>query len=183
MSAAACTPVADAVRDKVLAHLNIPALVTKRYRRLAAAKGMGADELEAEARLALVHAAGEVAAGEGDNPGGMLHVATRWGVLAALRKHRAWGGWPRDGDGEPVEMEAPPDREAGRRELKEYVASLLRHLPGRERMVVGQCFGLGGGEPLTLGEIAGGLGVSQQRVAQLLARALGRLRDQLQAEA
>jgi RNA polymerase sigma factor (sigma-70 family) len=63
--------------------------------------------------------------------------------------------------------------------LRHQLAALLQGLPERERMVVDCYFGLASGRPGTLAEIADKLGVSRQRVQQIKARALSRLREEL----
>jgi RNA polymerase primary sigma factor len=56
------------------------------------------------------------------------------------------------------------------------VAQAVCDLPERERSVLVLRYGLGGEDPWTLGEIAGHLGISRERVRQIEARALERLR-------
>jgi RNA polymerase primary sigma factor len=60
--------------------------------------------------------------------------------------------------------------------LGEAVRQLLDHLSPREQKVLRLRFGLGGGEPRTLEDVAREFGISQERVRQLERRALGKLR-------
>ena len=53
--------------------------------------------------------------------------------------------------------------------------AVLEDLPERERMILQRRFGLGGGEPETLSEIAKDLGVTAERVRQLQKAAIERL--------
>ena len=57
----------------------------------------------------------------------------------------------------------------------EALAEALARLENRERMVLTLRYGLGTGEPKTLGEIGGRLGVSRERVRQIETEALKRL--------
>ena len=59
---------------------------------------------------------------------------------------------------------------------KEEVQELLQKLTDREREVICQRYGLGVERPLTLEEIGGKLGVTRERVRQIEARALEKLR-------
>lgn len=90
---------------------------------------------------------------------------------------------------EPAAVGAPPrgafiadERSRNPRdaaETKEAVAFLreaLPHLPERHRTVLSRRFGLDGAEPMGLAEIGESLGVSPQRVHQLVGRALELLR-------
>ncbi len=66
-------------------------------------------------------------------------------------------------------------------DLRASLAEAMRELPDRERLILQRRFGLGGGEPETLGAIAEDLGITAERVRQLQSAALGRLqkREQL----
>lgn len=90
---------------------------------------------------------------------------------------------------EPAAVGAPPreafiadDRSRSPRdaaETKEAVAFLreaLLHLPERHRTVLSRRFGLDGADPMGLAEIGESLGVSPQRVHQLVGRSLELLR-------
>jgi len=52
----------------------------------------------------------------------------------------------------------------------------LEKLDGRERMILMRKYGLDGGEPSTLAQIGRDLALSRERVRQLEARALDKLR-------
>jgi RNA polymerase primary sigma factor len=60
--------------------------------------------------------------------------------------------------------------------LSRQLASCLAALPVREQAVLRLRFGLGGGEPLTLDQIGRRLGVTRERIRQIEARALARVR-------
>lgn len=60
-------------------------------------------------------------------------------------------------------------------DLGEELRSLLGRLPDRERLILERRFGLSGGEPETLAEIAADLGVTAERIRQLQKAAIERL--------
>jgi RNA polymerase primary sigma factor len=60
--------------------------------------------------------------------------------------------------------------------IREKVAKVLSGLPEREREILRLRYGLVSGQPMTLEEIAGRFGLSRERVRQIEAKALGRLR-------
>ncbi len=60
--------------------------------------------------------------------------------------------------------------------LKEALAGVLADLPDREQRILRRRFGLDGGEPQTLGEIAAELGITAERVRQLQNAAIGRIK-------
>lgn len=66
--------------------------------------------------------------------------------------------------------------DAMRRDLRERVDRALEKLDGRERMILMRKYGLDGGEPSTLAQIGRDLALSRERVRQLEARALDKLR-------
>jgi RNA polymerase primary sigma factor len=61
--------------------------------------------------------------------------------------------------------------------LKERMDEVLRSLPPRDREVIEMRFGLRDGLPLTLGEVASHLGITRERVRQIEARAMLKLRQ------
>jgi RNA polymerase primary sigma factor len=65
---------------------------------------------------------------------------------------------------------------AGALKTREDLAGVLRDLPGAERNVLELRFGLQGEEPRTLESIGRQLGLTRERVRQIEAAALGRLR-------
>jgi RNA polymerase sigma factor (sigma-70 family) len=60
-------------------------------------------------------------------------------------------------------------------DLEFELGAALAELPDRERMILKRRFGLGGGEPETLADIAQDLGVTAERVRQLQKAAIERL--------
>jgi len=70
-----------------------------------------------------------------------------------------------------------PDQGLEDRARRDLLDARLAVLPEREERVLRLYFGLGDGRPRGLGEIAGRLKVSRERVRQIKARALSRLRS------
>jgi RNA polymerase primary sigma factor len=69
-----------------------------------------------------------------------------------------------------------PSVEAERNDLKGRVAQVFSKLPKREREILSRRFGLDGREPETLESIGGDFGVTRERIRQLEAIALRKLR-------
>lgn len=126
-------------------------------------------------------------------------IRTRLAALTELPADRLFPSWLEEWiTGEPIavvdlhevsmddlplrdRMVAPFDLDAveaddERRVLRADVATALATVPAHERRVLGLRFGLEGNEPHTLSEIGKDLGVSQERVRQIEAKALRRLR-------
>ena len=74
------------------------------------------------------------------------------------------------------EHSATSEERAAERALADAVARSLASLKERESRTLQRYFGLDGGAPMTLDEIAAELGVSRERVRQIKERALARLR-------
>ncbi|HWQ84173.1 MAG TPA: sigma-70 family RNA polymerase sigma factor, partial [Anaerolineales bacterium] len=70
----------------------------------------------------------------------------------------------------------PPDDAATTNLLREYLASLLDQLPPREARILQLRYGLLDGKTLTLNEVGHKMGVTRERVRQIEAQALRRLR-------
>lgn len=70
----------------------------------------------------------------------------------------------------------PPDDTATSNLLREYLASLLDQLPPREARILQLRYGLLDGKTLTLNEVGHKMGVTRERVRQIEAQALRRLR-------
>jgi RNA polymerase primary sigma factor len=70
----------------------------------------------------------------------------------------------------------PPIEQATRRLLREQVDALLSHLTPKERQVVTRRYGLDDGVPKTLEEVGRELNLTRERVRQIEARALRKLR-------
>ncbi|MCD6518751.1 MAG: RNA polymerase sigma factor RpoD [Anaerolineae bacterium] len=71
---------------------------------------------------------------------------------------------------------ANPDEEANRELLREQVRDILASLTEREREVLSLRFGLEDGESLTLEEVGRRFGVTRERIRQIEAKALRKLR-------
>jgi RNA polymerase primary sigma factor len=76
----------------------------------------------------------------------------------------------------PDRRSAPPDAIDSPRELNERVQALLGTLKDREREIVGLRFGLHDGYRYTLTEIAQRFNLTRERIRQIVASALGRLK-------
>jgi RNA polymerase primary sigma factor len=70
-----------------------------------------------------------------------------------------------------------PSESASRHLLQSEVAALLAQLTGRERRVLELRYGLGNREPLTLHEVGEAVGLTRERVRQIVGEALGKLRE------
>ncbi len=71
----------------------------------------------------------------------------------------------------------PPDESATFNLLREHLASMLDLLPPREARILQLRYGLIDGEILTLNEVGRKMGVTRERVRQIEAQALSRLRS------
>lgn len=71
---------------------------------------------------------------------------------------------------QPIPESIPPG------DLREALDTAMADLPPREQRILRRRFGLDGGEPQTLGEIASELGITAERVRQLQNAALGRIK-------
>ena len=69
-----------------------------------------------------------------------------------------------------------PDEEAARRLLGDAILVALEELDDREKHVVRMRFGLDGGQPRTLEEVGRHFGVTRERVRQIEARTMAKLR-------
>jgi RNA polymerase primary sigma factor len=82
--------------------------------------------------------------------------------------------------------ESVPDEEARTpfellrdKDLRSKVDGLLKELDGREKRIIAQRFGFGGGERKTLQQVGDELGISRERIRQLENAALVKLRHAL----
>src|SRR5476649_1149115 len=66
--------------------------------------------------------------------------------------------------------------------LKERIAEVLRSLTPREREVIELRFGLKDGQPRTLDEVAKCYGITRERIRQIEARSLVKLRQPLRSQ-
>jgi RNA polymerase primary sigma factor len=73
--------------------------------------------------------------------------------------------------------EGSPGDNADYHLLQERVAEVLRSLPPREREVIELRYGLKDGHPRTLDEVAQTYGITRERIRQIEARGLGKLRQ------
>lgn len=126
------------------------------------------------------------------NTGAGVKFVSYVGVAARRAIHRAAFGWKQlpqaAGDDADYIGELPDDRcpETIIRESAETsheVRSLIAaHLGDREKKLIGQRFGLDGGQPHTYAELAEKTGTSRQNVQQIVERALRRLRSALNTD-
>jgi len=75
------------------------------------------------------------------------------------------------------EKAAPPSLEAGRKLLKERLKEILVDLTPREQKILAMRFGLEDGVTHTLEEVGKEFGVTRERIRQIEAKALERIRD------
>jgi RNA polymerase primary sigma factor len=87
-------------------------------------------------------------------------------------KEQSWAAFLSDDDA------FGPDEEADQSLLRDRLTEALRYLAPRDREVIELRFGLCDGRSRTLDEVARSLGITRERVRQLEARGLSRLRDQ-----
>ena len=73
---------------------------------------------------------------------------------------------------------ARPEEETTGQLLKEHVNQALEHLSEREQKIIRMRFGLGGGRDHTLEEVGQEIGVTRERIRQIEAKALNKLRKQ-----
>lgn len=90
-----------------------------------------------------------------------------------------------DDDGTELESLIPDHRQSETISFEEanQVADAIRFLPPREQLAIKKLFGFGDGSECTQAELARELGVSRQRVQNLVQIALSKLRKRLQLEA
>ena len=106
--------------------------------------------------------------------------AVHWSSMETLSLDKALG---EDGDSTVHDLISRSPQgsgvvsEAVRRDLHERVGKALTTLDAREKTIVVRKFGLDGSEPITLAQIGRELGLSRERVRQLEARALGKLKS------
>jgi RNA polymerase sigma factor (sigma-70 family) len=102
-----------------------------------------------------------------------------------MEELRAWDvtqTLPNDADsGNPAFEALPdqgeqPDESVQAEEMRIRIAHHLAGLDQKSRRVIELRFGLGGGEGLTLNDIAEMMGISQERVRQIEAQALAKMR-------
>ncbi|MEO0482346.1 MAG: sigma-70 family RNA polymerase sigma factor [Planctomycetota bacterium] len=108
-------------------------------------------------------------------------------VRRAIKALRAPNQQPTDRDGSLVEMsdlvadsrEAPPDTRALQSEELRTLRQLLEAIDDREAKILRLRFGMDGQEPMTLKEIASQVGISRERVRQIVDESLTKLNGQL----
>ncbi len=71
----------------------------------------------------------------------------------------------------------PPDETATKNMLREHLGTVLDQLPPREARILQLRYGLIDGQILTLNEVGRKMGVTRERVRQIEAQALRRLRS------
>ena len=77
---------------------------------------------------------------------------------------------------------ADPDQMVDQHLLRERIAEVLRSLTPREREVIELRFGLKDGQPRTLDEVAKCYGITRERIRQIEARGLLKLRQPLRSQ-
>jgi RNA polymerase primary sigma factor len=75
-----------------------------------------------------------------------------------------------------------PGQEVDQHLLRERIAEVLRSLTPREREVIEMRFGLKDGHPRTLEEVARTYGITRERIRQIEARGLLKLRQPLRSQ-
>lgn len=186
----------EALDELVSRNLRFVVSVARRYR----GRGLSLSDLVNEGNVGMIRAARRF---DGERGVRFVTYAAWWirqSILEALARQSGAARPPRPSDrparpavrlsldadepggGSLAERTADPRAEAPdvpvqRRALRRAVARSLASLPEREAEVLRLRFGLGGGEPCTLGEIAERLSVSRSRIRQLRDQGLRRLRS------
>ncbi len=160
-------------------HIGLVRSVVRRHAAQAARLGVDLQDLNQEGALALLRAAQTFDETRGIQFSTYGGCTVEWTVRTYLKRQRTLPGLVagRYPSGEDF-FGAVADRayvEAGTA-VRDQVERLLARLRPRERFVVSRSFGLGGRPALTSRELARILGRSRQRVQQILAEALERLR-------
>ena len=75
-----------------------------------------------------------------------------------------------------------PERVTAHKFLKEHVKEILGELKPRERRILEMRFGLDGGETHTLEEVGTKFGVTRERIRQIEAKALQKIRESQKSE-
>lgn len=108
-------------------------------------------------------------------------------IKRAVKAFNAPNQAPRDIDGEAVGLDAlvqdyrvsTPDDQSLRSEELGILRRLMETIDDREAEILRLRFGLDGSEPLTLKEIAAEVGISRERVRQIIEESLERLNERL----
>jgi RNA polymerase primary sigma factor len=108
-------------------------------------------------------------------------------IKRAVKAFNAPNQAPRDIDGEAVGLDGivadyrneSPDNQSLREEELGILRRLMETIDDREAEILRLRFGLDGSEPLTLKEIAGEVGISRERVRQIIEESLERLNERL----
>ena len=141
------------------------------------------ESVACEALLALIHGAEAFDPSRGYRPSTFLVTVIRHACLSEVRRQRKRAReiplYFVDETGEERERPDLPvvDPVAEQRVLAREVREAVERLPDRERLIVERRYGLHDGEPATAREVGQVVGLCQQRVAQIGARAEERLRQ------
>jgi RNA polymerase sigma factor (sigma-70 family) len=158
--------------------LSLAYKVARRYRQLAFRAGLEVEDLVQEALLKLHQRAADY------DPSRGAFSTFAWTVMRGHLWNLLDRTPPRDISGQNAEegdvLAGVTEPEPGETLDQEDLGRLLSCLGERQRRVVEMRFGLSDGVARTQEEIAAGLGVSFQRVQQILGDALTRLRRRVE---
>src|SRR5262245_31343776 len=157
--------------------LSLAYKVARRYRQLAFRAGLEVEDLVQEAMLKLHQRAADY------DPSRGAFSTFAWTVMRGHLWNLLDRTPPRDRSGHDAEedvLAGLTEPERGEPLDREDLGRLLSCLGERQRRVVEMRFGLADGVSRTQEEIAAGLGVSFQRVQQILGDALSRLRRRVE---
>jgi RNA polymerase sigma factor (sigma-70 family) len=146
-----------------------------KYRRLAVMVGLEPGDLAQEAMLGMAKAARKYDPGRGEAVR-LLWIAAQRRVWKVLRRQRPLAQVPKRAGQEDALAQLPARPEADPW-VRSDVGALLDRLPESARGLVESYFGIGGGPPRTLEDLAMERGITRQRVHQKLARALDTMRE------
>ncbi len=143
------------------------------------------DSLVCEALLALIRGAESFDPSRGHRPSTFLVPVIRHACVSEVRRQRKFLRevplYVVTAEGEEMERPDLPAVEpvAEERVLAREVREAVERLPERERLIVERRYGLRDGEPASAKAVAEAVGLCHQRVAQVAARGVERLRREM----